>query len=316
MKEEDFIKSKSNIWRDLEALSGVINKKGIGSLSSAEVKNFLYLFRQSSHHLAYARVHYPQSNTYSYLNALIAKCHNQVYAVKRVSPAAIIKYFTYEFPKLLREARWYTFTAFSIFTLGFLASLLMVYFNPESAAIFLPQGLLEGIKEGTASSVEWNHPLMASQIMINNITVSFNAFVLGITLGVGTVYVLAYNGLLIGALTALMYLYGNPLNYWSLILPHGVIELAAIFISGGAGLIIAKHILIPGDYARRDALIVGAKKAVQLVAGIVLMLVVAGIIEGFFTPSQLSESVKLTFAAATAVVLALYLSIPYIKKKS
>ncbi len=316
MKEEDFIKARSNIWQDLEGLSAIINKKGIASLSSKEIKSFLYLFRQSSHHLAYARVHFPQSSTYSYLNALIAKCHNQVYAVKKVSPAAIAKYFTYEFPKLLKEASWYTFAAFGIFTLGFLASLLMVYFNPETASIFLPQGLVEGIKEGTTSSGQWNHPLMASQIMINNITVSFNAFVLGITLGIGTVYVLAYNGLLIGALTALMYLYGNPLNYWSLILPHGVIELAAIFISGGAGLIIAKHMLIPGDYSRRDSLILGAKKAVQLVAGIVLMLVVAGIIEGFFTPRELSESVKLTFAAATAVVLTLYLAIPYIKKQS
>ena len=315
MKEEDFIQAKADIWRDLEGLSVVINKKGAKGLPSTEIKRFLYLFRQSSHHLAYARVHYPQSSTTHYLNSLIAKCHNQVYAVRKVSPDYIIKYFTYDFPKLLWDFKWYIIGAFGIFTFGLAVSLLMVLANPATATVFLPSNLVEGVKVGASSSQQWNHPLIASQIMINNITVSFNAFALGITLGIGTVYILFYNGVIIGALTALIYLYGNPLNYWSLILPHGVIELTAIFISGGAGLIIAKHILTPGEYTRKDSIILGAKKAVSLVAGIILMLIIAGIIEGFFTPSAFSELTKLSFAALTGVLLSLYLLIPYLVKR-
>lgn len=315
MKEEEFIKSKSAIWRDLEALSTIVNKKGIKSLHSSEIKRFLYLFRQSSHHLAYARVHYPQSSTTGYLNSLIAKSHNQVYAIRKISPDILVKYFTYEFPKLLMEFKWYIMSSFILFFMGVIISLLLVLINPENAPIFLPQNLVEGIKAGATSKEQWNHPLMSSYIMINNITVSLNAFVLGITLGIGTIYVLFINGVMLGALTALIYLYGSPLNYWSLILPHGVIELAAIFISGGAGLIIAKHMLIPGLYSRKDSIINGAKKAVSLVAGIAVMLVIAGIIEGFFTPRDISEYVKLTFAAITAIILVLYFSIPYYTKK-
>jgi uncharacterized membrane protein SpoIIM required for sporulation len=150
--------------------------------------------------------------------------------------------------------------------------------------------------------------------MFNNISVSLRAFVFGITLGLGTIYVLFMNGALLGALTALMYMYGSPKHYWSLILPHGVIELTAIFISGAAGLIIAKSILLPGEFTRKHSLIKGAKKAVSLVMGVVLMLVVAGIIEGFFTPLAISENVKLAFAAVTAIILAIYFTVPYLIK--
>lgn len=318
MKEEQFIKINSNTWRELEELSVVINKKGIKSIPSSDVKKFLSIFRQCSHHLAYARTHFPQSSVETYLNSLISKSHSHVYAVRKFSPSLILKYITYEFPKLLKEYRLYILSSFSFFAFGVAISLILVALNSDNAAIFLPQNLIEGVKSSKAGSVtesQWNYPLISSQIMINNITVSLRAFVFGITLGIGTIYVLFMNGALLGALTALMYTYGNPKHFWSLILPHGVIELTAIFISGAAGLIIAKNILLPGEYSRKYALIDGAKKAVSLVIGVVFMLVIAGIIEGFFTPLNISEDIKLIFALVTAILLTVYFSIPYIIKK-
>jgi uncharacterized membrane protein SpoIIM required for sporulation len=91
-----------------------------------------------------------------------------------------------------------------------------------------------------------------------------------------------------------------------LILPHGIIELTAIFISGAAGLIIAKHLLLPGQYSRKDSLIAGTKQAVSLLAGVVILLIIAGLIEGFFTPLNISPISKLSFAALTAILLAAY----------
>jgi uncharacterized membrane protein SpoIIM required for sporulation len=315
LKEEQFIKLNSNTWRELESFHTIANKKGIKALPSREVKKFLSIFRQCSHHLAYARTHYPESSVVNYLNSLVSKSHSHIYAVKKFSPGQFFKYIGYEFPKLLREYKAFILGSFSFFVLGAVISLILVLANTDNASIFLPAAMIEGVKSGKSGGGEWNYPLMSSYIMFNNISVSLRAFVFGITLGLGTIYVLFMNGALLGALTALMYLYGNPKNYWSLILPHGVIELTAIFISGAAGLIIAKSILLPGEYSRKYSLINGAKKAVSLVMGVILMLVIAGIIEGFFTPLSISEDIKLTFAAVTAVALVIYFSVPYIIKR-
>lgn len=312
MKEEQFISANSNTWKELEEFSVKINKKGIKTLPSVEVKRFLHVFRLCSHHLAYARTHYPESNVVKYLNSLIGKCHSHVYAVKKVSPGELLKYIAYTFPGYLKEHKWYIIASFGFFMLGALVSLLLVLQNPDNAGLFLQQQLIEGVKSGKSGGGQWNYPMMSSIIMTNNIRVSLLAFALGITLGIGTIFVLFTNGALIGALTALIYLYGNPVNYWSLILPHGVIELTAIFISGAAGLLMAKGMLLPGEYSRGHSLIKEAKKAVSLVLGVILLLVIAGIIEGFFTPLNISETLKLSFAALTAVLLALYSLIPYL----
>lgn len=316
MKEEQFIKTNSNIWRELEDLSFAINKKGIKALPSKDVKKFLSIFRQCSHHLAYARTHYPEGNTVSYLNSLISKCHSHVYAVKKFSPSELFKYIGIEFPTLLKKNRLFILASFGFFAFGIILSLLMVFHNSNNAGIFLPQNLIEGAgKAKPGGGSNWNYPLMSSYIMTNNISVSLRAFVFGITLGLGTIYVLFSNGTTLGALTALVYLQGNPKNFWSLILPHGVFELTAIFISGAAGLIIAKSILIPGEYSRKHALIDGAKKAISLIIGVIVMLIIAGTIEGFFTPLNISENIKLAFAGVTAVILAVYFAIPYIIKR-
>lgn len=314
MKEEQFIKSNSNTWKELEDFSSKINKKGIKALTSAEIKHFLHIFRKCSHHLAYARTHYPKSNTIVYLNSLLGKCQSYIYAVKKGSFKQFLKYIGYKFPKFLKENRIYLLISFGFFLFGFLLSLLLVFANTNYAQAFLPQSTIAGVKSGHTGGGQWNYPLMSSTIMINNITVSLKAFVFGITLGLGTIYVLFYNGAVLGSLTALVYLYGSPLNYWSLILPHGVFELTAIFISGAAGLIIAKSILIPGEYTRKNALIAGAKKSVSMVLGVIVMLIIAGTIEGFFTPLNISPVTKLVFAGCTFIILAVYFSVPYIIK--
>ena len=318
MKEEQFIKTNSSAWKELDNITLRINNKGIKNLSSNEVKRFLHLFRQSSHHLAYARTHYPKSSLVSYLNSLIGKCHSNLYAVRKTSLAQLVSYVLYGFPKMLKEYKYYILASFGFFLVGLILSLVMVVYNPDSASFFLPASIVENVQNGPAGSISsrnWDYPLMSSSIMRNNIIVSLKTFVFGITLGLGTIYVLFFNGAMLGALTALIYMYGNPINYWSLILPHGIIELTAIFISGASGLIIAKGMLLPGEYSRRNSLIHSAKKAASLLMGVVFMLIIAGIIEGFFTPLEISVVIKLSFAAVTAIILAIYFMVPYLMKR-
>jgi uncharacterized membrane protein SpoIIM required for sporulation len=149
--------------------------------------------------------------------------------------------------------------------------------------------------------------MFSSFIMTNNIRVSFLAFALGITAGVGTVYVLFYNGMIIGALTAVVISGGeSQASFWAMILPHGFIELTAIFISGAAGLMIGKAILIPGRLKRKDSAVKAAKKAAYFIPAIVIMLIAAGIIEGYFTPLKLSPVIKLMFAFVTLAGMVVY----------
>jgi uncharacterized membrane protein SpoIIM required for sporulation len=145
--------------------------------------------------------------------------------------------------------------------------------------------------------------------MTNNIWVSFQAFAGGITFGAFTVYVLIQNGLVLGALGATLSTTApRALRFWSLILPHGVIELMAIFIAAGAGLILGWSLIAPGNVSRWDALRKASRDALPLVGGVVAMLIVAGCIEGFITPSPLPARLKLAFAGLTAIGLTLYFS--------
>ncbi|HEY2390672.1 MAG TPA: stage II sporulation protein M, partial [Candidatus Angelobacter sp.] len=150
-------------------------------------------------------------------------------------------------------------------------------------------------------------PAASSFIMTNNMTVSFMAFAMGITAGAGTVFAMFFNGLQIGAIGVACWLNDMSLSLWSFVAPHGVLELPAIFIAGGAGLRIAQGMLFPGLLSRQDSLAKAGGEAVRLVMGVVPILIVAGSIEGFISPSSLPWQWKFTLAGAIAVIFFSYL---------
>ena len=150
-------------------------------------------------------------------------------------------------------------------------------------------------------SILGQEPVASSAITINNISVAFKAVVGGITFfiwtiplftppGIFTLYLLAFNGLMIGSVATLVAQTNLAYDLWAFVFPHGSLELPAIFMAGGAGLLLARAILLPGQYRRLDALKIYGLQAAQLVYGIVPMLIIAGIIEGFFSPSPLIPS--------------------------
>jgi uncharacterized membrane protein SpoIIM required for sporulation len=142
--------------------------------------------------------------------------------------------------------------------------------------------------------------------MTNNIRVAVLAFVSGITLGLGTIYLLVTNGLLIGALAAVFVQSGKSYIFWAYILPHGIIELTAIFIAGGAGLYMGYRIFVPGPYSRKHRFLESAKESAQLMLGTIPLFVIAGIIEGYITPSAISLEAKYLVASATLLLFAVY----------
>jgi len=139
-------------------------------------------------------------------------------------------------------------------------------------------------------------------------TVSFMTFSGGITAGLWTLFQLFYNGMLLGVIGAACELNQMSIKLWSFVAPHGVLELPAIFIAGGAGLRLAQALLFPGILSRRDSLAAGGNESVRLLVGVIPMLIVAGTIEGFFSPSSVPVPFKFALAAALFTMLVVYLS--------
>lgn len=145
--------------------------------------------------------------------------------------------------------------------------------------------------------------------MTNNIRVAIFAFAGGITFGILTVYLLVTNGIMLGSLAALYWHHGKTFAFWAYIVPHGMIELTAIFISGGAGLLMGYKLFVPGNYSRIFQLKNQAKRSVQLLLGTIPLFVIAGIIEGFITPAAIPLAVKYSVALITVIGLVLYMLI-------
>jgi len=184
----------------------------------------------------------------------------------------------------------------------------MAIVDPGFQRYFLGSAMMESIDKHQM----WTHsvvsikPLASSAIMTNNLSVSFATFAFGITGGVGTVWMLAFNGLLFGVVNAACWQAGMSGELMSFVAPHGVLELPAIFIAGGGGLLIAKGLLFPGTLPRRASLVRDGGRAVRLALGIVPLLIVAGTIEGFVSPTDLPARWKYLLAAGLFGLLILF----------
>ena len=143
--------------------------------------------------------------------------------------------------------------------------------------------------------------------MTNNLSVSFAAFAGGIAAGAGTVFMMVFNGVLMGVVTIACYRGGLSLSLWSFVAPHGALELPAIFIAGGAGLVMASGLLAPGFLTRKDSLTRSAALAIRLLLGVLPMLVIAGLIEGFVSPTDIPAAMKFALGGSLLVLLAGYL---------
>ncbi|MBV9470190.1 MAG: stage II sporulation protein M, partial [Abitibacteriaceae bacterium] len=132
---------------------------------------------------------------------------------------------------------------------------------------------------------------------------------MGVTMGLGTALVLIFNGLMLGGLSGVAMNEHVDLLFWAVILPHGILELSAITIAGGAGLVLARALYAPGDLPRRDAIKIAGGEAARLAVGVAGILVIAGLIEGFITPQPIPPLLKIAFALLTAIGLILYLNL-------
>jgi uncharacterized membrane protein SpoIIM required for sporulation len=295
-------------WSRLEELLNASSRKGFKSLTRAELQELSLLYRQIAADLAVLREDRGSVNFARYLNQLLARAHNTIYSAHRGSPSAVIDFFARTYPRVFRENLRYTMVAFLIFLAGAAVGSALTYHDPDFKVKILGPEMVATIdrQQMWTHSIVGIKPVASSAIMTNNITVSFMAFASGIT-GVGTIYSMAFNGILIGVIGVACHLSGMSLQLWSFVAPHGVLELPAIFIAGGAGLKLAYSLLFPGFLPRRESLARAGSEAVKLLLGCVPILVIAGTIEAYVSPTELAVKFKFGLAGALFSLLIVYL---------
>jgi uncharacterized membrane protein SpoIIM required for sporulation len=314
---ERLVARKDRRWEEFGALAARAARHGLHSLGADELPSFAARYREVASDLARARTYGADPVVRVRLERLVAAGHNLLYRDERQTWGRIWRFVAIEAPAAVIAARRVVLVAFFAFALPALGGYAALRENPALAEEVIPSVLLERAEEGVArrlagkgyAEVPVGQRLsVASQIITNNIGVAFSCFAGGVVLGVGSLVSLAFNGLLMGAASGHYANVGLLAYLWTFVAGHGVLELFAIWCAGAAGFLLGIAVIRPGDYSRRDALVINARLAMRLVAFCVVLLLVAGSIEGFFSTSQASAAVKVAVSVASALLLAVYLA--------
>ena len=306
-----FLDEHKDNWQRLEDLLSMLSGTSLRGLSKMEVREFGELYRRAASDLAIARAETRDPKLINYLNSLVIRAHGRIYRAESQGASMIWKFFAEDFPLTFRRNWRYMAIAFGVFAgfaiFGFAATWQDLEFTDFVG--------LSGITEHVKSGDEWWRNLNqanqvgASSILSNNILVTFRVFAMGAFFGIGAFYDLAFEGARIGSVFAACYKlnppFGNALA--SFVVGHGVIELSCIFFCGGAGMMIGYAIINPGDLTRAQALKKKGMEAARIVIGCACLLVIAGTIEGFLSPSDLPPAVKFGTGIGTGIAMYSYL---------
>jgi uncharacterized membrane protein SpoIIM required for sporulation len=325
MKAERFVSAHRAGWKRLSDLVDRAQHKRLNALTNEELHELGALYRRASSDLARAQTRYSTTvagrELVRSLNDLVLRAHTVVYSAPPPTPVVAFSFVLYGFPAAFRR-QWRAIVLAALFM--FLPSFIAygaTRVNPKLAEMFVPASAIEEVQKradkkiitGWGGNTEFegvvSSPGISSYIMVNNIKVSLRAAAFGVTMGIGTALVLIMNGMMIGGLSGAASNADVDLLFWAVILPHGILELTAICIAGGAGLVLARALYAPGDMPRRDAIRLAGGEAMQLLIGVAVMLVVAGLIEGFITPLPIPPLLKISFALLTGIGMVLYLNI-------
>jgi uncharacterized membrane protein SpoIIM required for sporulation len=303
-----WLQKRRPYWARVDELVTRSETSGIRALNHHELRELAVLYRQGAADLSTVREDPSSQRLAQALNQLLGRAHNCIYMGRRAQGSRIVTFYRDTFPEIFHETLPYTLAASAVFFALAAAGFAMAVIDPGFQAYFLGGAMMDSINkhEMWTHSVVSIKPLASSQIMTNNLSVSFTTFAFGITAGVGTLWMLAFNGLLFGVVNAACWQAGMSGQLLSFVVPHGVLELPAIFIAGGAGLLIAKGLLFPGMLPRRASLAREGSRAIQLVLGIIPLLIVAGTVEGFISPTDLAARWKYVLGAGLFGLLLLF----------
>ena len=295
-------------------------RRGLASLGEAGVRDFVAEYRDLAGDLARLQTaaRGRERDEVFYLSRLMAGAHNLLYRGRKLTMRDIWRTFAVDAPREVRRSLGPIALAGGLLFGPAIIAYAAVVRDPSVARVFLPPAMLDRAEDGVRRAQQGQgyipdpelfRPVMATSIIANNVQVTFGAFALGIAFGIGTVIVLVTNGVSLGGVFGLYASKGIATLLLKFVAPHGVLELTAICIAGGAGFLLAAAVLVPGNRPRSEALRENARRAIRLIAASTVLLLVAGSLEGFVSPIETWPlSWKLAVSGVTAVFLAVYLA--------
>ena len=281
MREAAFLKQNADKWKEFESL--LAHSKGANPDQLAD------LFVQLTDDLSYARTFYPQSKTTQYLNTLAMRVHQAIYRNRKERSNRFVTFWKEELPLVMWESRREMLYSVAIFVIAMVVGALSAANDDSFVRLILGDSYvnmtLQNIEKGDPMAVykSSDEVSMFATITFNNIRVSFMAFVAGLALSFGTGYILFQNGVMLGSFQYFFHerdlLLTSILSIWI----HGTLEISAIVIAGGAGLVMGNSILFPRTWSRRESFMRGAKRGLKIVVGLLPIFITAGFLESFVT---------------------------------
>ena len=313
------VTTRSPRWIAFASRLADAQRRGLRALGETGVRDFVEEYRALSADLARLRTaaRGAPSDELFYLGRLVAGAHNLLYGDRRSTMLEILRFVAIDVPtEVRRSVRPIAIAAAFLFVPAAISYTAVVR-HPQVAPTFIPPQMLDRAEDGVARARQGTgyipdpqvfRPVMASQIIANNVQVTFAAFAFGVTLGLGTLVLLLLNGISLGGVFGLYASKGILPLLLAFVAPHGVLELSAICIGAGGGLLIASAILLPGDRTRRRALVENSRRSMRLIAASTVLLIVAGSLEGLVSPIPTWPLWgKLLVSAGTLVLLVAYL---------
>lgn len=294
MREGRFIKKNIDKWKQYQYET------------ATDPDEMAQQFTELVNDLGYSKTYYPQSKVTLYLNGLASKIYLGIYKNKREESSRIWRFWKTELPQTVRKYHRELLYAFLLFT----AFAVMAAFSTAQDQSFVRGVLGSDYVEMTEDNIARGDPFgvykdknkfeMFLTIALNNVKVSFMVFVGGFLLSIGTVWMLFENGMMLGTFQTFFFLKDMGWQSVLVVWIHGTLEISAIIIAGGAGLIVGNSILFPGTHKRLHSLKRGAKDGLKLMIGLVPVFIVAAFLEGFITRySTMPKAISISILAAS-----------------
>ena len=300
MKEAVFVKRNSERWQSYE------------ESQTTDPDELTSRFISLTDDLSYARTFYPGSPVLRYLNGLTSQLHRKLYSNRREDQGRIKTFWMYELPLISFQARYNLLYAFLFFAAAFLVGAVSAANDETFVRLILGDEYvnqtLENIKNGDPLAIYKSQSSadMFLAITVNNIKVSFMAFVLGVIFSAGTLFIMIQNGIMLGAFQYFFFEKGLLLQSTLKIWIHGTLEISAIVIAGAAGLVIGNSLLFPGTFSRLESFKKGAKKGLKMAVGLVPIFIAAGFLESFVTRLTLPIWASASIIGISAIFIVWY----------
>lgn len=293
MDLDSFLAANQPAWERLAKLTQRAGRRA-GRLSPSELEELVRLYQRVSSHLSYARTYLAEPALVARLTGLVAAAGAVVYGTRAKTWRAVGRFFTTTFPAAVWHARWFMAASAALLLVPVAVMAIWLGNSERARSAAAPEAVREAYVQDDFEDYYSSRPAgeFAAQVTTNNIQVSIYVFAGGIAFCVLSALLLVYNGASLGFALGLFVAAGEQAKFWGLILPHGLLELTAVIIAGGAGLRLGWTLIDPGDRPRAAALIEEGRRSVAIVIGLFLAFVIAGLIEGFITGSGMPTLVR------------------------